>query len=718
MNLTRVLSVALPEIPTRAVSASPPRIPPGTVHKEHVEDGEKVVLVVVPNKFALFRFPPRNWQLIQFFDGTRSYHEIAAAYSNLIGVQYSTEEIRDFAASVDSLDFWYRTPQEKNIQLMRMNADERRKLLKVKKNRFGDLSEIAFPAFNPDKFVTWLHDKTKWIYTWWFTLLTLAAFALTAGISITYWSDIGRDTLEFFNFTDKSWGDIAMFYLLAVVILGIHELAHGHAAKHYGARVPAMGFLLIYLTPAFYTDTTEGYVLANSFQRVIIAMAGVWSELMICAIATPIWWGTAPNTTIHEAAYVVMLMTGIAAILLNWNPLMKLDGYQMLTELVGVSELKEDSTAYTLAWIKRRIWRLPVEVPYVPRRRRMGFAVYAVLSGAYSYSVLYILARFAGNVFRNFSPEWSFIPELTVAAIIFRSRIRKLVAFMKFLYLDKKDRIRAWFTARHTAQLAVVLLIAGLIPIRRDNAFGRLTLEAGQRSIVRAVVPGTVIGVYANEGWRVKPGMPLIRLQNLPLEARMDQSRTANRVASSRVNEAALHYANLGAALQERKRSAAENRGWSEQGAYLELSSQEAGTVMTPRLADRFGSFVAAGTELMEVDDLDELRARVYVSEHDMYKVQVGAPAKIAVEGFTRRWESRVTAVSPASTAGEAAITGNTQYSGLNTPQFYVAELLIRNENGKLRPGMAGSARIYSERRSMFGMALQELRMFIGRKMW
>ena len=56
-------------------------------------------------------------------------------------------------------------------------------------------------------------------------------------------------------------------------------------------------------------------------------IAGVWSELMICALATPIWWGTPPNTTLHNAAYMVMLMTGIAAILLNWNPLMRLDGY-------------------------------------------------------------------------------------------------------------------------------------------------------------------------------------------------------------------------------------------------------------------------------------------------------------------------------------------------------------------------------------------------------
>jgi Barrel-sandwich domain of CusB or HlyD membrane-fusion len=140
--------------------------------------------------------------------------------------------------------------------------------------------------------------------------------------------------------------------------------------------------------------------------------------------------------------------------------------------------------------------------------------------------------------------------------------------------------------------------------------------------------------------------------------------------------------------------------------------------VMTPRVADREGSFVREGTELMEVADLDELRARVYVAEHDMYKVSVGAPARVSLEGFAQKWQSQVAAISPISSEGDAVITGHTQYSGLNPPQFYVADVMIGDENGVLKPGMAGSARIYSERRSLLGLAWQEIRQFVGRKVW
>jgi putative peptide zinc metalloprotease protein len=717
MNLTRVLDVALPEIPARILSASP-RMPPGTVHKEHIEDGERVVLVVVPNKSVFYRFPPHNWELIQLFNGQRSYKEIAELYSNQLGAEYSADDVREFAASVESLGFWYKTPQEINIQMMRMSADERRKLLKSKKSRYGDLSEIAFPAVNPDKFVSWLYRQTSWFYSWWFTLLTFVLFAVSGGISVAHWPEIGRDTVEFYNFTDKTWGDVVTFYLLAVAVLCIHELAHGHAAKHYGARVPAMGFLLIYLTPAFYTDTTEGYVLATKYQRIVIVIAGVWAELMICALATPIWWGTPPNTPIHNAAYMVMLMTGIAAILLNWNPLMKLDGYQILIEIIGVAELKEDSTAYVSAWVKRNIWRLPVEIPFVPKQRRLGFAVYALLSGAYSYTVLYVLAHFAGNVFRNFNPEWSFIPELAVAGLIFRSRIRRLVNFMKFVYLDKKDRIRAWFTRRRSLVVTAGLLVSLLLPLWHEGTTGRFVLEPIQRSVIRTVVPGTVTDVYASEGESVTSGAPLMRLRNLPLQSKLDEIRAAYEAASTSANTALLHYANLGIALRERDNSEQQRMQLESQASFLELSSPFAGVVLTPHLKDRLGAFLPEGTEVAEVADLRQMRARMYVSEHDMFTFSLGSPAKLHVNGFIRTWRSKVSSIASGSSQSDPRVAERIQYSGLNPPMFYVIDLAVPNLENLLKPGMVGTARVYGARRSLAGLAWKGIADFFGRKLW
>jgi len=717
MNITEALNAALPEIPARSLMQRYPRVDPGFTFKEHIEEGERVIRVYVPSAEAMYKFPPQNWALIQLFDGKRSYQAIATLYSRQTGTEYSAGAIREFADELEAVDFWYKTPQEKNILLMQKSGEERQKQLKAKTQQ-GDLSLYAFPAVNPDKFLTWLHKYTSFIYTWWFTLITLGAFAFTAYITIARWSEIGRDTLEFYTFTHKSWGDFLQFYLLATVALAFHEIGHGHACKHYGARVPAMGFALIYLAPAFYTDTTEGEVQGTRYQRLIIALAGVWAELIIYAIATPIWWNTPPDTPVHNAAYVAMLITGITAALINWNPLIKLDGYHMMCEILGIVDLKEASTAYVSAWVKRHIWGLPVEVPYVPKRRRLGFAVYALLSGLYSYTVLYIVARFVGNIFRNFNPDWSFIPELATAGLIFRSRIRLLVNFMKFVYLDKKDRVRAWFASRGFLAIAGVTTLFLLLPLWHESAQGRFVLEPAKRAVIRNLEPGTVTQVYAEEGMSVASGAPLVRLRNLPLQSKLARSEADYAVASMRATSAALHYVGLGPAVEERNRLAQQTQELGSQVASLELSSPISGVVLTPRLSDRLGAYVPAGTELVEVADLGIMRARIYVSEHDMYKLRVGSRASLQVEGILKKWNAQALAISPVSTEIDSGLKGQTQYQGMRPPNFYSAELLVANPDGRLKPGMSGTARVYGQRRSLAGFIWQEAMNFVGRKVW
>ncbi len=291
MNLTRVLSVALPEIPARVLGDKPPRFPPDVLSKEHLEQGERVVRVVVRGVSSMFRFPPANWELAQqFFDGKRSYPEIAEAYSTKTNSRnFSEDDAREFAQTVEEIGFWHRTTQEKNVLLMQKDANKRRKVLKATKNKWGNLAEITFPAFNPDKYLAWLYNHTYWIYTWWFSALTLALFSVMVAITVTHWGEIGRDThLQFYNFHRQNLGRLGpSFWVATLIAMCWHETAHGHATKHYGGNVPAMGFLMIYLAPAFYTDTTEGHVMGSRYQRFIIAMAGFLGRELLSAAPLP-----------------------------------------------------------------------------------------------------------------------------------------------------------------------------------------------------------------------------------------------------------------------------------------------------------------------------------------------------------------------------------------------------------------------------------------------
>ncbi|MGA2811894.1 MAG: efflux RND transporter periplasmic adaptor subunit [Candidatus Acidiferrum sp.] len=717
MNLNQALNVALPEIPARTLAQRYPRVDPEATFKTHLEDGEMVVRLYSPSTGLMYTLPERNWNLVRLFDGKRTYEEIAALYSAQIGSVYDAQAVREFAGELEAGDFWYKTAQERNILLMQQNSEDRQKKWNVK-SRYADLSMILFPAFNPDKFLTKLYGWTAWIYTTWFTLITLAAFAFATAITVIHWPEIGRDTIQFYNFSDKTWSDIAVLYVLGMFVVAAHEYAHAHACKHYGGRVPAMGFALIYLTPAFYTDTTEGAVKGTRYQRLVISLAGIWIELIICAIATPIWWGTPPNTVIHDGAYFLMLLTGITSLLVNWNPLMKLDGYHMMCEMLGIVDLKENSTAYVSAWVKHHIWRLPVEVPYVPKSRRLGFIVYALLSGAYSYTVLYFVAGFVGNVFRNFDPQWSFLPELGTAFLIFRSRIRLLVNFMKFVYLDKKDRVHAWFTVPRRIGLAAAVAAFLLVPLWRDSVSGHFVLEPQTASEVRAAVPGMVDAVYTWEGQQVTAGAPLLQLRNLPLQSEISRANAEYALASKRATSAVLHFGEMGATAVNRDRLGSERGELGKAAAKLNIASPISGTVLTPRLQDRLGSYVNEGADLVEVADLSQMRARIYVSEYDLYKCQVGAAARVEIDGRLGIQDARASAITEAPSEIDPSLSEANKLKGLNAPNFYLVDLLLSNSDGRMKPGMRGLARIYGSRRSIAAMGWEAVSHFVGRKLW
>ena len=717
MNLTRALEVALPDIPARKLAESYPRLDPGTTFREHIEGGAAVVRIYVPSVGGMYTFDKNEWTLTQLFDGKRSYEEIAELYSQQNGIQYDAETVREFAAALESSEFWYKTPQEKNIQLMQLSREERKKKLQAK-SIWADLSDVDFPAFNPDRFVTWVCSKTSFIYTPWFTIVSLIGVLFTAGITIAHWQEIQRDTIDFYTFSKRTWMDVVALYTLGMFVVGLHEFAHAHACKHYGGRVPAMGFALVYLLPAFYTDTTEGFVHGTQQQRLTISFAGVWSEMLLCAVATPIWWGTPPDTLVHRGAHFIMMMTGMMCLILNWNPLIKLDGYYMLADVVGIINLKEESTAYTSAWVKKHVWHLPVEVPYIPKRRRLGFVAYALISGVYSYSILYIVARFAGNFVRNFSPEWGFIPEISVAGVIFRSRIRLLVNFMKFLYLDKKDRVLAFFTLRNSGIAAGILVLLLGVPVWKESVVGKFVLEPANQVVVRAHVPGTISKIFVREGEAVVQGSPLATLNNMPLQSELNDARAKLVLASNKANAAARNYQGYGNALMEEEQMTKQYGQAEAMNAALELNAPIAGTVVTPRVQDQLGAYLKPGSELLQIADLTQMRARIHISEYEMYKIRAGERAKLQFDGMIRRREGQISLLSTRPSETPQTELEEAELNERRPQQFYFVDIVVQNAEHALKPGMSGVARVYGSRRSIGGMGLEEIRNFWGRKLW
>jgi putative peptide zinc metalloprotease protein len=716
MNIVRALDVALPELPERIIRKIPPPIAPGVVAKEHVEKGQVVVITKAPGSDLIFRFTPIQWKLIQIFDGVRTPAEIAEHFKNETGTEISEDEIKEFASYLQSeSSLLYKSPIERNIALQQELRSSR---LKRKKSQTIDFTDITIKVWNDaDDYITWLYPRVKFLFTPWFVWTSLAMFAIMGWMWADRFGEVWNDSFAFYNFTTKSGRDIIEFWFLFGAMAAIHETAHGLTGKHFGAKVEKMGFTLMYFAPSFFCDASEVWIVGGKWARIATAIAGIWLDLVVCFLATIVWWGTPTGMLIHDWAYKVMMVTGIGVSILNLNPLIKLDGYIIFCELVAEPSLKETSTTYLSTWVRKHVFRLPVEVEYVPRRKRPFYVIYAILSGLYSYSLLSILMLLTYHILRSFSPEWAFVPALAAGYWVFRSRIKLLVKFMKTLYLDKKERIRAWFTPTRLAVSAAILLLALFIPVWPDFVRAPFVLAAPKRVRLHATVPGTVVSVSALEGQTVSAGTPLMQLRNLALESEVEQARAELSSGTARAVLASSRYMDFAAAEQDRRRLAQNERLLADMVQQLTVVSPISGTVLTPHAQDMVGHAFGEGDQLLEVADTSQLQARIYLPEFSIHELQLGDPVRLLLPGKILPISGTLNWISATSELIVEGLIPKEQLQGINPPHFYVGTALLWN-TGDFRDGASGSAKVLVKRRSIAGFLFNFGSELVQRKIW
>ena len=717
MNLSEALTAALPDLPQLKKQTGPPLLDPQIIVREQIEDGEPVMMCYKRRTSNLYRFSPIQWELLQLFNGERTYDEISQEFVAMGGPQFTEEELRQFADGLEESDFWYKSPQERNAALHHRCQEDRRKHIQ-KKSKYGDVAHMQFSAWDPNQFLTAWYNAIRFVYTRWFTFATLGLFAFTAYVFVADWSQIGRDTLLYYNFTQKSASDLVEFWLLFLVLGFFHESAHGLTCKHFGGDVHSMGFHLIYLTPAFFIDVSEVFVFGGRWQRVLTILAGIWVELIFCGIATVAYWATAPGSFIHDFSYKVMLITGVAVIVVNANPLIKLDGYFIFGELLSIAEIKEKSTAYVSQWIRKHLWRLPVEVDFVPKRRRVLFISYAILSGAYSYMLLITVTKFAYHVFLSYSPEWAFVPALGLGWLIFKSRIKTLVRFMRTVYLDKKERVAQWFTPPRRLAAAIIALLLLFTPLFTEHVEARFVLEPERFAVIRSRLNATVESVMVSEGQQVHAGDVLLSMRDHDVES--DAAAASSRLQRANADAviAQLRYASLGAVQAEQISAADTARAMQARMAALTVRSPIKGTVVSARPQDLHNMRVDAGAELLEISDTSRLRARLYIPEFDVRRVHLGQPVAMLLDSSFHTAHGRVVQVQSAATEIADGLIHKEDYKGLQPPNYYIADVELSAAEAELREGASGTAKVVLARRSVAQMVWTGVREFTGRKIW
>jgi len=668
---------------------------------EQIISGETSYVVKNFETNSYNRYGATEYGVLELCDGTRTAAEISDALTELHpDSPLSEAEVLEFLDSIESA-LWERSVGEKNLAVLERIRDER-------KGRVDQSSVLymSFKAWDPDKTLAKLDPYLSWMFTTGFVVFSIGVFIVACYLLASDWTRVQHDTSSLYSFAGKSAYDIWMFWILLLVLGGIHEFGHGLTCKHFGGDVHQMGFLLIYFTPAFYTDTTDILLFKRGSQRQWVIFAGIWIELVLCGLSGVVWYFSPVGSVLNDIAYKMMLLSGIQGALLNLNPLIKADGYYALSQFLNIDNLREESFAFLRAWAQKYLLRHDIDLPPASKRQRRIFFLFGLAAIVYSNTLLILVIVFAKNILvSKLGDEWGYLATLVVIYFFARKGIQQVLPAVRAWLRQKREDYMAWKMSRTQQAGALGLALLLLIPPVSSSISSGLVLEPGASAHVRAEVAGEVQTVYVKPGDTVKTGQLLAVLQNPEIAADADSLRHQLALASSqlRTGQDRSDFDSAANAVRERTRLQQELAVAEKRAAALEIRAPIDGVVATSDLNQKPGSFLAAGEEFTQIVDRSTMKARILVRDWDLQDVQQGAPVRVKVVPFPyRTYSGKVDRIYPASASDRPVTqTENLERLGQQLTNYFGVDMEFANPDGSLTEGMTGTAKVSGKRASL-----------------
>lgn len=499
------------------------RLRPDIVVDRHRYEGRSYYVIKDPVSLRYYRLKENEHFLLQFMDGKRTLADAQKAYeAHYRPDRLRLEDMEAFAQQLMKAGLAQNeSPGGGKLLIERRQKRKRQEWIQA----FTNILYIKIPVLDPDKILVWMIQYTWWIFTSLFLYASLALVCAAAGLVLTNF-DIFVSKLpnyyEFFSFKTAAY-----LWLSLGVVKVIHEFGHGLSCRFYGGEVHEMGFLLLCFSPALYCNVTDAWTLPSKWQRIIISAAGIYVELVIAAIATFVWWYTPSQPFIHNLSLSLMVVCSVSTVVFNGNPLMRFDGYYVLSDWMEIPNLREKANKFITNWFLSK--GLGIEVPpepYMELGRRILFVTFAIVSYIYRWLVTFSILFFLYNFLKPYKLE-VISQALTIASMasmvgwpIFnlgrniyrRGRVPDM----------KSNRVMITTCLAMTA-LAVFFIVPMPVSRLRSQALVMPQPEASRRLFMTH--PGILTQLKVRPGQKVLAGEELAHFINREVEAKLSQGR-------------------------------------------------------------------------------------------------------------------------------------------------------------------------------------------------
>ncbi|MCD8482585.1 MAG: hypothetical protein LR015_07955 [Verrucomicrobia bacterium] len=479
--------------------------------------GEPWYVLSDPLNNRFYRFRPEAWSFIARLDGKLTVEEIwQLTIDRKQETAIGQQEVVMVLSQLFNAGLLLTDASPDAVQMFM--AARKQQLRSIRAQAFNFLF-LRIPLVDPDR---WL-NSIRWLLR----LLVNPVMGLV-WLLVMFWALKGVVEESSALFAASAGllapGNLLLLYLCWAGIKLFHEFGHAAVTKHFGGEVHTMGIMLLVFTPIPYMDASAAWDFPERRKRVLVGAAGMIFELFIAAIAFFVWRASGPGV-VEQIAYNIMFLASVSTVLFNGNPLLRFDGYYILSDLLDVPNLHQGATRQAKYTLERHAFGSMRALP-VARTAwgSAGYLTFLTASTAYRIFVLTLIILFiGGQIFE--------IGLVIAVYCIILWGIVPLIKFAKYLLTDpglEPVRDRVYTVSGIT--LTVLFLLLAVVPFPSHfRSVG--VVEARDSMDVLTLADGYLQDVQVQPGSWVEAGeilavlhAPFHPFEMAQVQARLDEN--------------------------------------------------------------------------------------------------------------------------------------------------------------------------------------------------
>jgi putative peptide zinc metalloprotease protein len=484
------------------------------VHRQHYR-GQMWHVLQDPSSNQYFRLNEAAYRFVALLDGRRSVAQVWRLCSDQLGDSAPTqgEAIQLLGQLYTSNLLHADLPPDAQGLFKRYQKRVRREV----QGYLMNLLFIRIPLIDPDNFLNAWVGAISWLFTWFGFALWLGLIGTGLYFVIENWADLFKRAE---NVLDVE--NLPFLYLSFVLIKVCHEFGHAFMCKTFGRRtgtggeVHVMGIMFLVFTPMPYMDASSAWAFRSRRQRIIVSCGGMIIELALAAIAA-IVWARVGEGSLRTICYNAMFIASVSTILFNANPLLRYDGYYILSDILEIPNLAQRSKQYIYYLVKKYVWNVrQARNPAHTRGEKGWFIFYGIASTLYRVFICVRILLFVASKLFMLG-----VILATAAAVTWV--LVPLGKFFRYL-VTSGELIRVRPRAMATTALVLGLIVGGLGFVPAPDRF-RLdgVVEPDRLQIVHAATDGFVTGTLSSGRAVTRDGEPLLTAESSELAAQHEE---------------------------------------------------------------------------------------------------------------------------------------------------------------------------------------------------